>query len=81
MAVQKREKRRNGQINDGVHDTVNLPQTDLGRWRLKNDRGRQTWHYLHTDEEVQQWPQTTADKYHLGLDTVRGPDSVLRHQC
>lgn len=45
--------------------------TDLGRWRLKAERGRQTWHYLTTDIEVELWPQTYADKYYLGLSLVR----------
>ena len=44
--------------------------TDLRRWRLLDDRGRQTWHYLETDEEVKEWPQSTADKYFLGLPLV-----------
>jgi len=40
------------------------------RWRMKDDRGRQTWHYLETDEEMKNWPMTAADKYYVGLDTV-----------
>ncbi|KAF2090887.1 oxidosqualene:lanosterol cyclase-like protein [Saccharata proteae CBS 121410] len=49
-----------------VHDDQ---KTDYSRWRLRDDRGRQTWHYLETDEEVEQWPQTVADRYHLQLPT------------
>jgi lanosterol synthase len=49
-------------------------KTDYTRWRLKDDRGAQTWHYLTGDEEIKAWPQSTADKYFLGLDTV-----CLRH--
>ncbi|KAI5813548.1 terpenoid cyclases/protein prenyltransferase alpha-alpha toroid [Pyronema omphalodes] len=53
--------------------TVNNPtpssKTDYTRWRLKSERGRQTWHYLETDEQLAAWPQTVYDKYHLGLDT------------
>lgn len=45
-------------------------RTDLTRWRLKDDRGRQTWHYLETEEELKAWPLSVADKYFLGLDTV-----------
>lgn len=45
-------------------------KTDYTRWRLRDDRGRQTWHYLKTDQEIEDWPQTAADKYHLGLPTV-----------
>lgn len=45
-------------------------KTDYSRWRLLDDDGRHTWHYLETDEELKKWPQTIADKYHLGLETV-----------
>lgn len=48
-----------------------VSKTDYTRWRLKSERGRQTWHYLETDEELAAWPQTAYDKYHLGMDTVR----------
>lgn len=47
------------------------PQTDYSRWRMKSDHGRQTWHYLESDEENEKWPQTTADKWFLGLPTVQ----------
>lgn len=45
-------------------------RTDYSRWRLLDERGRQTWHYLEDDEDAAEWPQTTADKYFLGLPTV-----------
>ncbi|KAB8219731.1 terpenoid cyclases/protein prenyltransferase alpha-alpha toroid [Aspergillus novoparasiticus] len=45
------------------------PKTDYSRWRLLDDDGRQTWHYLESDEENAKWPQTVADKYFLGLPT------------
>ncbi|KAM6496850.1 Terpenoid cyclases/protein prenyltransferase alpha-alpha toroid [Amanita muscaria] len=46
------------------------PFTDYSRWRLLvNDGGRQTWHYLRTDEECDQWPQNSIDRFWLGLDT------------
>jgi lanosterol synthase len=45
-------------------------RTDYSRWRLLDERGRQTWHYLENDEDAAEWPQTTADKYFLGLPTV-----------
>lgn len=45
-------------------------KTDYSRWRLRDERGTQTWHYL-TEEQAKEWPQSTADKYHLGLSTVR----------
>ena len=50
---------------------VTDPTTDLQRWRLRNERGRQTWHYLTTDKELEAWPQTVADKHFLGLPLVR----------
>lgn len=46
------------------------PKTDLARWRLLDERGRQTWHFMTTDDEARAWPQSTADKYFLGLPTV-----------
>lgn len=45
-------------------------KTDYSRWRLLDEEGRHTWHYLTTDEQLNAWPQTTADKFHLGLPTV-----------
>ncbi|KAK6354590.1 Lanosterol synthase (Oxidosqualene--lanosterol cyclase) [Orbilia brochopaga] len=48
------------------------PFTDYSRWRLKDDHGRQTWHYL-SEAEAKEWKQSTADKYFLGLDTEQ-PD-------
>ena len=52
-----------------MHTTGDLPKTDYTRWRLKTEDGRQTWHYL-SEEEAVSWPQTIADKHHLGLPTV-----------
>lgn len=46
-------------------------KTDYSRWRLRDDDGRQTWHYLESDEENEKWPQSVADKYFLGLPTVK----------
>lgn len=48
-------------------------KTDYTRWRLKDDRGCQTWHYLESEEEIKAWPQSTADKYFLGMETVSLP--------
>jgi hypothetical protein len=45
-------------------------RTDYSRWRMLDEKGRQTWHYLEDDEDAQEWPQSTADKYFLGLPTV-----------
>jgi lanosterol synthase len=53
-------------------DSVKTPKyTDLSRWRLKVEHGAQTWHYLESDEELKQWPQTRWDKYFLGVPFVR----------
>ncbi|CRK30751.1 hypothetical protein BN1708_015854 [Verticillium longisporum] len=43
--------------------------TDPSRWRLSSDGGRNVWHYLTRDEDIQKWPQTAVDRYHLGLST------------
>ncbi|KAL1959008.1 hypothetical protein VTO42DRAFT_3249 [Malbranchea cinnamomea] len=42
-------------------------RTDYSRWRLLNEAGRHTWHYLEDDEAAERWPQSLADKYFLGL--------------
>ncbi|CAG8628199.1 679_t:CDS:10, partial [Diversispora eburnea] len=41
--------------------------TDLKRWRLEVNNGRQTWHYLENESEIKNWPQSTIEKYWLGL--------------
>lgn len=71
MSVRKRgevHKPSNGSIKH-TSQPVDT-KTDHTRWRLKDDRGRHTWHYLDSDEELKAWPMTIADKYFLGLDTV-----------
>jgi lanosterol synthase len=60
-------------IGSHVDRQVRSTRTDYSRWRLRDERGRQTWEYLETDEEVKEWPQSTADKYFLGLPTVCTP--------
>ncbi|KAH8805767.1 oxidosqualene:lanosterol cyclase-like protein [Xylogone sp. PMI_703] len=60
-----------------TEDTVNAgpkrpklgEKTDYARWRMLDERGRQTWHYLTDDDDAEEWPQSTADKYFLGLPT------------
>jgi lanosterol synthase len=47
-----------------------LERTDYSRWRLLDVKGRQTWEYLEDDEAIKKWPQSTADKYFLGIPTV-----------
>jgi lanosterol synthase len=64
-------------IDADPHD----PQTDINRWRLLDERGRQTWHYLQTDKEVEAWPQSIVDRHHLGLPVVLLPffESMATH--
>ncbi|CAI2178279.1 19794_t:CDS:10 [Funneliformis geosporum] len=45
---------------------ISIEATDLSRWRLKIDHGRQTWHYLEI-EEAKNWPQSIIEKYWLGI--------------
>ncbi|OMH80144.1 Protostadienol synthase A [Zancudomyces culisetae] len=45
-------------------------QTDLLKWRLRVDEGRQVWTYLETDQDDFQNPQTFVDKYWIGLSYV-----------
>jgi lanosterol synthase len=57
---------------DKPRSAIGVPgdeKTDYTRWRLKDDRGCQTWHYLESDDELAKWPQTAADRYFLGFDT------------
>lgn len=50
------------------------PATDLRRWRLRSDRGRQVWAYLPEDAAGRE--QTALEAHALGLDTVgaAGPE-------
>ena len=59
---------QNGVAKDG--GGAQADATDLRRWRLLDERGRQTWHYLERDEELAGWPQSIADKYFLDLPLV-----------
>ncbi|KAL8887900.1 MAG: hypothetical protein Q9215_004579 [Flavoplaca cf. flavocitrina] len=64
-----RGKQSNGHlVNEKDLQTEN-PRTDPTRWRLLDERGRQTWHYLQSDEKLKQWPQSIADRYFLNLPT------------
>ncbi|CAI4214776.1 unnamed protein product [Parascedosporium putredinis] len=42
-------------------------KTDLSRWRLQDDGGRLTWHYMLDEQAAKEWPQSDADKWYLGL--------------
>jgi len=50
-----------------------VDKTDYTRWRMLNEDGKHTWHYLDDDETVRKWPQTLADKYYLGIPLVLHP--------
>jgi lanosterol synthase len=72
----------NGHVNGSAkgHTVISSRQderTDKTRWRLKDEQGRHTWHYLETDEQINEWPQSVVDKHHLGLDTVGILHSML----
>jgi len=47
-----------------------LEKTDLRRWRLGSDEGVRNWHYL-SEEEAKNSQQSFAERYFLGLRTVR----------
>ncbi|KAK5162917.1 uncharacterized protein LTR77_011078 [Saxophila tyrrhenica] len=72
MSVRKRGEAptANGKPNGTTtyHLEASDAKTDHTRWRLRDDDGRHTWHYLQTDEELKQWPMTVADRYFLGMD-------------
>lgn len=69
----------NGTTNGSLKQTTTrVPKqegesTDYSRWRLLDESGRHTWHYLTSDEQAKIWPQTRADRFHLGLETVGVP--------
>ncbi|KAF3000096.1 Lanosterol synthase (Oxidosqualene--lanosterol cyclase) [Curvularia kusanoi] len=66
----KRGVNGHAQVPIGVSKNANgNEKTDYTRWRLRDDRGCQTWHYLHTEKEVKDWPQSAADRYFLGMET------------
>lgn len=56
--------------DQSTQESNEIVKTDYSRWRLLDVKGRQTWHYLDNDEETNDWPQSIADKYHLGLPTA-----------
>ena len=45
-------------------------KTDPARWRMRSDKGCHTWHYLEDDAAAKEWPQSKADKWFIGLETV-----------
>ncbi|KAI0115582.1 terpenoid cyclases/protein prenyltransferase alpha-alpha toroid [Nemania sp. FL0031] len=65
----KRASNGNGHIDTATKHQQIAETTDRTRWRLLDESGRLTWHYLEEDEAVKEWPQSIADKWYLGLDT------------
>lgn len=54
-----------------IPESPTKPFTDYDNWRLRvSDLGRHTWHYLKTEEERREWPQTICDKFWLGKQVV-----------
>jgi lanosterol synthase len=85
MVVRRRgdDKQANSSANGSTNGTIKPLQdydaelkTDHSRWRMKNVDGRQTWHYLESDEQLKAWPMTAADKYYMGQDTVRQQETL-----
>ncbi|KAG9252251.1 terpenoid cyclases/protein prenyltransferase alpha-alpha toroid [Emericellopsis atlantica] len=63
-----------GAHSDGSAATDSFPplptvgtRTDYTRWRIKDNDSCHSWHYLEDDKEVEAWPQSSAEKYFLGL--------------
>lgn len=72
ITVTAREKRSIDSTEDEVIPAKRpklSERTDYTKWRLLDEKGRQTWHYLN-DEEAKDWPQSDADKWFLGLPLV-----------
>ncbi|KAM5349570.1 hypothetical protein ACJ41O_006075 [Fusarium nematophilum] len=51
----------------GTKPSLGHEKTDLGRWRLKDDDSRHTWHYLADEDAARDWPQSYAEKHYLDL--------------
>ncbi|KAG4414957.1 hypothetical protein IFR04_011885 [Cadophora malorum] len=69
VVVTPREKRSIDSTDDEVIPAKRpklSERTDYSKWRLLDEKGRQTWHYL-DDEQAKEWPQSDADKWFLGL--------------
>lgn len=44
--------------------------TDLSRWRLRDDDGCHTWHFLADESAALHWPQSDAERSYLGMPLV-----------
>ncbi|KAK5071511.1 Lanosterol synthase erg7A [Lithohypha guttulata] len=63
-----------GQLNGHAQSSAaNEQKMDYSKWRIKDENGRHTWHYLDSEEQIRQWPQDVSTKYFLGLPTEQ-PD-------
>src|SRR3990167_3116784 len=49
-------------------------QTDLTKWRLEVDNGRQTWVYSENPDK----PQSFAEKYFIGLTTEKDTEDIAK---
>lgn len=61
-------------LQDYSYKPPSNPSTNLLNWRFRashGSHGRHEWIYLRTKEEQDAWPQTTEDRFWLGLETVR----------
>ncbi|TGJ80517.1 hypothetical protein E0Z10_g8245 [Xylaria hypoxylon] len=58
----------NGHVDADTKRPRIADKTDRTRWRLLDESGRLTWHYLENEDAVKKWPQSTADRWYLGLD-------------
>ena len=83
MSVRQRGQARLANGHTKQIDKIEKEPTDYSRWRLRNENGVHTWDYLTSDEEVERWPQTIADKWYLGLDTQQPelPEAKTPLQC
>ena len=85
MAHQRKSQRPDGVTNGHAHAgelsiDLSSEKVDRSRWRLEVGKdSRHVWHYLKTDQQVKDWPQSTSDKYFLGLPTVSTCPQTTRH--
>jgi lanosterol synthase len=69
--VRKRAGEPNGTTTNDDKKRSRLDETtDRSRWRMRDDQGRLTWHYLEDEKAAKEWPQTAADKWYLGIPLV-----------
>lgn len=68
-----KQRKSNVKLTNEPSSTIakHQEQIDILRWRCLDEKGRLTWRYLEDDAEAEDWPQSYADKWYLGLDLVR----------